>query len=270
MFGNDAISGREIDHVNGDGLNNKRSNLRLASRSENLSNRGKTIKNTSGYKGVMASSGKWMAQIKVHRCVIRLGVFESPEDAARVYDEAARKYHGEFAVTTSNLNRRINRLTMFTSTERYAHDTLSAITVMGLAVLWAMRVIDEPLKAARLAPIVTNKADPRPVRTALTLLEMSDYVSHTGFKNSETWYLTDRRRSQLPLPVITRHRLFARFADQRLRRIRLLDRNGQPIRCDRANYVSRYICQRNSARRARPRYGQSTCTTRRCLFFSLF
>lgn len=90
---------------------------------------------------------------------------------------------------------------MFTSTERYAHDTLSAITVMGLAVLWAMRVIDEPLKAARLAPIVTNKADPRPVRAALTLLEMSDYVSHTGFKNSETWYLTDRGR-ELPLPVI--------------------------------------------------------------------
>ena len=90
---------------------------------------------------------------------------------------------------------------MFTSTERYAHDTLSAITVMGLAVLWAMRVIDEPLKAARLAPIVTNKADPRPVRAALTLLEMSDYVSHTGFKNSETWYLTDRGR-KLPLPVI--------------------------------------------------------------------
>lgn len=90
---------------------------------------------------------------------------------------------------------------MFTLAEKYAHDTLGSITVMGLAVLWVMRLIDEPCKAARLAPIITNKPDPRPIRAALSLLEMSDLVSPTGFKGSETWYLTDRGR-QLPLPVM--------------------------------------------------------------------
>lgn len=101
MFGNASIARMEIDHIDRDGLNNRRLNLRLSDRSQNISNRGKPVNNKSGYKGVGWSikSGKWTAQIIARGSRIYLGLFESPEDAARAYDEAAREHHGEFAVT---------------------------------------------------------------------------------------------------------------------------------------------------------------------------
>jgi len=89
-----------VDHKNGDGLDNRRDNLRLATRSQNQCNKPKIkTKATSQYVGVNfeKSRGQWAARIKHNNKQIWLGRFDSEIDAAKVYDEAAKKYHGEFA-----------------------------------------------------------------------------------------------------------------------------------------------------------------------------
>jgi hypothetical protein len=88
-----------VDHINGDGLDNTRSNLRQATNAENLHNRGPQSNNTSGYKGVYwnKQAGKWHAQIRAHRKAHFLGHHDTAEAAARAYDEAAVRLHGEFA-----------------------------------------------------------------------------------------------------------------------------------------------------------------------------
>lgn len=93
----DAADGLDVDHIDRNGLNNSRSNLRVATRSQNLANRGKTRANTSGYKGVFARGRRWLAQIKVNGEAIRLGTYETREEAARAYDKGALKFFGEFA-----------------------------------------------------------------------------------------------------------------------------------------------------------------------------
>ena len=95
--------GKIIDHISGDGLDNRRSNIRCCTKSENPINRRININNLSGYKGVswFKSVGKWRAQIQYKRIVYHLGVFEKRIDAAKAYNNAAQKYHGEFA----NLNK---------------------------------------------------------------------------------------------------------------------------------------------------------------------
>lgn len=90
--------GMEIDHRDGDKQNNRLSNLRLATRQQNVQNRGIGRVNTSGIKGVSCrKNGKWTAQITVCGRNIYLGRFVDKEDAARAYASAARQYHGEFA-----------------------------------------------------------------------------------------------------------------------------------------------------------------------------
>jgi len=92
---------RGADHINGDGLRNLRSNLRIATNAENGCNRGKQTNNTSGYKGVTwnKQKKKWKAQIKLNGKSRYLGYFTDPEDAARAYDKAAKKFHGKFSQT---------------------------------------------------------------------------------------------------------------------------------------------------------------------------
>jgi AP2 domain len=86
----------KTDHHNRDSLDNTRVNLRLANDIENQGNRGPNKNNTSGYKGVVfdKSRGNWRAKM-AGRTVG--GRFNSPEDAAHAYDEAAQKHFGEFA-----------------------------------------------------------------------------------------------------------------------------------------------------------------------------
>lgn len=94
----------EIDHANRDKLDNRRSNLRTATRQENSCNAVKPI-GMSGYRGVrtVGNAGLWRAMIKAKGEVLDLGYYEDVERAARVYDAAAKVFHGKFAVTNKSL-----------------------------------------------------------------------------------------------------------------------------------------------------------------------
>ncbi len=93
------LKGEQVDHVDGDGLNNQRYNLRTASHAENVRNRGKQKNNTSGFKGVKwnGAAKKWEAKIGVDGKDVYLGVYTSKEIAYGVYCEAAKKHHGKYA-----------------------------------------------------------------------------------------------------------------------------------------------------------------------------
>lgn len=89
----------QCDHINGRGYDNRRGNIRACTRAENQRNQGANKRNTSGFKGVSWNTRerRWRAQIKVNGKRIHLGHFISVVEAAKAYNEAAIKYHGEFA-----------------------------------------------------------------------------------------------------------------------------------------------------------------------------
>lgn len=95
-----APKGTILDHIDHDGLNNQKSNLRFCTNSQNCMNR-KAI-GRSKYLGVSWTTleRKWKAHVKVNKKAIHLGTFADEEMAARAYDEAAKVYYGDFA----NLN----------------------------------------------------------------------------------------------------------------------------------------------------------------------
>jgi hypothetical protein len=93
--------GMVTDHIDGDGLNNLRSNLRPATKAENSFNAKLSSANTSGYKGVSwyKAGRKWRAIINVRGRVVLLGAFHSAEAAAEAYARASAELHGEFGRT---------------------------------------------------------------------------------------------------------------------------------------------------------------------------
>jgi hypothetical protein len=86
-----------IDHINGDGTDNRIENLREVTHTQNLWNTKLSIRNTSGYKGVNKQKDKWEASIMASGKRHRLGLFDTPKDASEAYQEASKKYQGEFA-----------------------------------------------------------------------------------------------------------------------------------------------------------------------------
>lgn len=90
---------KHTDHVDGDSLDNRESNLRDCSIAENARNSKMNIKNTSGYRGVVfrKARGTWIAMIKINGKYKRGGSFKDKISAARAYDALAKKYFGEFA-----------------------------------------------------------------------------------------------------------------------------------------------------------------------------
>lgn len=93
-----APSDKQVDHKNGDGLDCRRNNLRLATSSNNQHNRARRHSSNSGFKGVeIARSGRAIARICCRYKRMVLGTFNTPEEAARAYDAKAKELFGEFA-----------------------------------------------------------------------------------------------------------------------------------------------------------------------------
>ena len=91
-------TGLVTDHIDGNTLNCQKSNMRICTQDENNKNIKMPKTNTSGYKGVSWHKGhkKWRADIHVKGHQISLGIYDSPEDAYKVYCEAKKKYHGPY------------------------------------------------------------------------------------------------------------------------------------------------------------------------------
>jgi hypothetical protein len=99
ILGLKRSDGMEADHRNGDTLDNRRDNLRIATHAQNQRNKGRQANNTSGYKGVYwhKTDKVWRARIKVAGKDKHLGSFSSKESAYEAYCAAAKQLHGEFA-----------------------------------------------------------------------------------------------------------------------------------------------------------------------------
>jgi len=97
----DAPKGVEVDHINHKKRDNRRANLRLATRSENARNQKKQKHTSSRFKGVYwrEHANKWQCCIYIRRKQTHLGYFKSEDEAASAYDTAARLHYGEFAKT---------------------------------------------------------------------------------------------------------------------------------------------------------------------------
>lgn len=94
-----AAPGEVVDHVDGDGLNNRRSNLRVVGHAENAQNSRARKDNTSGVRGVCFHQriGRWAASISAHGSRRHLGYFNTLDEAAQAYASAAAQLHGQFA-----------------------------------------------------------------------------------------------------------------------------------------------------------------------------
>jgi hypothetical protein len=102
-----AHNGVIVDHKDRNGLNNKKSNLRLCTELQNNRNSIMHTDNKSGFKGVCfdynhRGSKQWVAQICINRKIKKIGYYSTKEAAAYAYDEAAKLYFGEFARTNFN------------------------------------------------------------------------------------------------------------------------------------------------------------------------
>lgn len=89
----------EVDHIDNDGLNCRKSNLRLCTHLQNHLNKGKRKDSKQKYKCIEYRYGKYRPYININGKRTVLGLFDSPEEAAKIYDKKAVEIHGEFANT---------------------------------------------------------------------------------------------------------------------------------------------------------------------------
>lgn len=89
----------EIDHINGNPLDNRKVNLRACTHQENRANTKRPVNNTSGYKGVYwhKQRSRWCTQITFMNKTYTLALFENPEEAAKEYDHVAKQLFGKYA-----------------------------------------------------------------------------------------------------------------------------------------------------------------------------
>lgn len=91
-------NGMDVDHENNDTLDNRESNLRIVTESNNSKNRkGRNRNNKSGYRNVCYVNGKWIVQMQVDGKNKRIGSFDDVHEAGKYADEMRKKYYGEFA-----------------------------------------------------------------------------------------------------------------------------------------------------------------------------
>jgi hypothetical protein len=99
MLGRPLKRNEIVDHINGDGLDNRRCNLRLCTHAENMANTGSYKNSSSQYKGVtfFKRDGNWQAKICPKGKTIHLGYYSQESEAALAYNYAAKHYFGDFA-----------------------------------------------------------------------------------------------------------------------------------------------------------------------------
>ena len=100
MLGRNLVDGELVDHINGNGLDNRRANLRVCTHQQNIFNQQKRKdKCSSKYKGVCWSkrNKSWLAQIRFNYKLIYLGYYKNEDDAGLAYNEKAKELFGEFA-----------------------------------------------------------------------------------------------------------------------------------------------------------------------------
>ena len=85
------------DHINKNGLDNRRSNLRACTFTQNMQNKNIYSNNTCGYKGVVKVGKRWLAKITYNKKRISIGRFDSPEEAAKAYNNKAKELFGHYA-----------------------------------------------------------------------------------------------------------------------------------------------------------------------------
>jgi len=99
ILGRELTAIERVDHIHGNTLDNRRSELRLCSHTQNIRNAKLSKRNTSGYKGVSwdKRTKSWASAIRVNKKTIHLGRYSTPQEAHEAYKQAAIKYFGEFA-----------------------------------------------------------------------------------------------------------------------------------------------------------------------------
>lgn len=101
LLGLEVGDARAVDHISGDTLDNRRSNLRLCTAGENRRNSA-VVSGPIRLKGVSLERGRYRAEIRANGRHHFLGLHATPEAAALAYDEACRELHGDFAVTNAD------------------------------------------------------------------------------------------------------------------------------------------------------------------------
>lgn len=96
-------STKQIDHINMNGLDNRNSNLRICTISQNRCNRPSQYNGTSKFKGVCKSRGYFAVQLQIDNKRVYASTYKSEIEAAKAYDKVAMEYHGEFALTNKKL-----------------------------------------------------------------------------------------------------------------------------------------------------------------------